>query len=71
MPTYIKTVSFQAAARKFKADKDDPEINAALERLQAEGARVLDIKISLGGAFSLGLIATYLITYEAPSPISG
>ena len=67
MPTYIKTCSF-ATQRGFKSDKDDAEVNSALERLQSHGATILDVKIRLAGT-EMSVHATYLIVYEASSPL--
>lgn len=68
MPIYVRTLSFSASL-KFKPEKDDPKVNAALDELQRQGAKIVDIKVSLGGYFFGGVLATYLITYEAPAPI--
>ena len=68
MATYIKTLSFSTNS-KFKPKKDDPRVNTALEQLQSQGAKISDVRVSLGGSFWTGVVAVYLITYEAPNPI--
>lgn len=71
MPTFIKTVSFSTSG-KFNPKKDDPELNAALTHLQSRGAKIIDVKLSLAGigtAVSTLTVASYLITYESPTPI--
>lgn len=64
MPIYIKTVSFQSWGC-FNSRKDDKKVNDALDRLQTQGAKILSVKVSVGGSFWTGAVATYLITYEA------
>jgi hypothetical protein len=68
MATYIKTLSFSTNS-KFKPKKDDPRVNTALEQLQIQGAKISDVRVSLGGSFWTGIVAVHLITYEAPNPI--
>ena len=68
MPIFIKTISFSTSG-KFNTKKDDPLVNAVLIRLQEQGAKIIDIKLSLGGAFLSGIAASYLITYESTAPI--
>ncbi len=67
MPTYIKTCSF-ATQRGFKSDKDDAEVNSVLEQLQNGGAKIVDVKLRIA-ASSGAAHATYLIIYEASSPL--
>ena len=67
MPKFISTVSF-VTGRSFKSDEDDPKVNKVLQRLQSAGAEILDIDVKLGGGSS-GVVAVYLIQYEAPSPL--
>lgn len=68
MPTFIRTLSFSTTG-KFKPGKDDPKVNDTLARLQERGAKIIDIKLSLGGSFWSGTVASYLITYESPTAI--
>lgn len=67
MPTYVKTRSF-TTARGFKLDKDDAEVNSVLEELQSGGAKILEVKMRLA-ATGATAFATYLIVYEASSPL--
>lgn len=50
MATYVKTLSFSTRGA-FKPDKDDPIVNAALQQLQSQGAKIVDVKVALGGSF--------------------
>ncbi len=68
MPTYIKTLCFSTSS-SFRAGKDDPKVNTVLQQLQSQGGKISDIKVSLGGTVWQGVLAVYLITYEAPNPI--
>ena len=69
MPRYIKTISFVTQGGRFKSEKDDPRVNAILQRLQGEGAEILDLQVRLGGSTFTGLISLYVIEYEAPRPL--
>ena len=67
MPKFIRTVSF-TTGRSFKSEEDDPKVNEVLQKLQTAGAEILDIEVKLAGRAS-GVVAVYLIQYEAPAPI--
>ena len=67
MPKFISTVSF-TTGRSFKSEEDDPKVNEVLQKLQNAGAEILDIDVKLAGRAS-GVVAVYLIQYEAPAPI--
>ena len=76
MATYVKTLSFSTrgwSRAGFNSAKDDPIVNDVLHKLQSHGAKISDVKVSLGGSFwttlFTGVVAVYLITYEAASPI--
>lgn len=68
MPIYIQTVSFQSWGC-FNSKKDDKKVNAALDELRRQGAKIFAVMVSVGGSFWTGVVATYLITYETPGPI--
>lgn len=68
MGIYVRTLSFSSIG-SFKSKRDDKRLNAALSELQNGGARIVDIKVSVGGSFWSGAVATYLITYEAASSL--
>lgn len=68
MPIYIKTVSFQSWGC-FNSKKDDEKVNAALDALRRQEAKIFAVMVSVGGSFWTGVVATYLITYEAARPI--
>jgi len=50
MATYVKTLSFSTRGA-FKPDKDDPIVNTVLQQLQSQGAKIMDVKVALGGSF--------------------
>lgn len=71
MATFIKALCFTTGG-KFNPKKDDPEVNVALAQLQNRAAKTIDVKLSLAGlgtAISTLTAASYLITYESPTPI--
>ena len=54
MATYVKTLSFftrGASKEGFNSEKDDSKVNAALQQLQSQGAKIMDVKVALGGSF--------------------
>jgi len=55
MPTYAKTVSFTtrgwAKEGGFNSEKDDSKLNSVLRQIQGRGAKICDVKVSLGGSF--------------------
>jgi len=63
MATYIKTLSFSARGA-FKPERDDSRVNAALQQLQSQGAKISDVRVAVGES-----LVIFLITYEATSPI--
>ena len=64
MPVFVQLVGFQGKTSR----KDADTINSVLLELQQSGAKIIDIKPSLASGIG-GLDSTYLITYEASSPI--
>jgi len=69
MPTYVRTLSFSSFRGRFRPEKDDPRVNAALDQLQQYGGRIMDIRVSLGSNSWGGVTASYVIMYEARAPI--
>lgn len=67
MPVFAKTVSFRSQF-VFNPSRDDPVLGELLAAIQAEGGRVLDVKVSSAGNFG-AFVATYLVTYEASAPL--
>ena len=52
----------------FDYGKDTDSLNKVLQRLQADGARILDVKASISRS-ERGATALYIILYEAPSAV--
>ncbi|HXM56335.1 MAG TPA: hypothetical protein VOB72_13160 [Candidatus Dormibacteraeota bacterium] len=67
MPIYVKTCSF-GTTQRFDAKKDDQVLNSALDQVQRSGARIQEIVLRMAGNESY-VVATYMIVYEAPSPL--
>ena len=68
MPKYVRTVSFHNNGAKFKASKDDGQVNSALDQLRAGGATIDEIRSLLSSSFG-SVSLEYVIIYEAPSEI--
>jgi hypothetical protein len=64
MATCSKMASF-STRKMFKLPQYDPAVSTELQQLQRQGAEISDVKVALGE----GLMA-YLITYEAPKPMT-
>jgi len=64
MPIFVQIVSFSTSRGKLDETKDTKKLNEIMEKLQQEGARILDVKVTL----SVGS-AVYLITYESAKPL--
>ena len=75
MPTFVQLVTFQTDTT-FDMRKDSKTMNEVLTKLQANGAKIMNISSSIAGktggsAFGLGsAIALYVITYEANKEIT-
>jgi hypothetical protein len=72
MATYVKTVVIGSVmgGLHVPAVKVDAAVNEALDRLQREGARVLDVKYAFDTMPSGGIVSTYLIIYDAAHEIA-
>ena len=71
MPTYIKSVSFYnraALVGEFDSSKDDYAVNRTLDDLRHKGAEIKEVNVASSGGF-FKYVLTYLISYEAASPI--
>lgn len=61
MATYIKTLAFSTRGivnpgigrGGFNSPGDDSRLNAALQQLQSQGAKIIDVKVALGAVFRL------------------
>ena len=76
MPIFIEILDFTSETGRFNWDVDTVKVNAALARLQNEGARIVDVKIAIAAKdttehSSEPIIAfkTITIIYKAPEPI--
>ena len=67
MPTFIKTRSF-ATQSTFNSQKDDKEVNDAIQELVSKGAAVREITMQLASSRGSTNVH-YMILYEAPSPL--
>jgi len=65
MPIFVQLASFSTSKGKFDQKKDTKRLNEIMEKLQHEGARILDVKVTL----SVGS-AVYLVTYESAKPLA-
>jgi hypothetical protein len=71
MATYIKTMQFgpTSGGKMVTPDKLDPLINDILEKIQNEGGKILDVKVSVAPLTALNsIVSTYLIIYDASRP---
>ena len=70
MPVFVQLFYTNSMSGAFNRIKDTKTLNNILTCLQEKGAKILDIKVSMGmkeGGVKAGVI--YLIIYEANSPI--
>ena len=65
VPVFVQLASFSTSSGKFDQKKDTKRLNEIMEKLQHEGARILDVKLTL----SVGS-AVYLVTYESAKPLA-
>lgn len=65
MPVLIQSLSFSSLTGNFDSDGDTRKVNETMMRLQQNGARILDVKVTIAQS-----TAIYLITYET-SPTEG
>jgi len=70
MTTYIKTMTFgpTSGGKKVTPDKVDPLINGILGKIQDEGGKILDVKVTLAALTPGNNLSTYLIIYDATQP---
>jgi tagatose-1,6-bisphosphate aldolase len=64
MPVFVQMLSFRAHV-SFDDKKDTRTINEAMRKLQENGAKILDVRVSVGQPG----MAVYLITYEAAAEL--
>lgn len=70
MPTYVKSIMFgpTSGGKTVTPDKVDPLVNGILEKIQNEGGKILDVKVTLAPLTSGNHVSTYLIIYDASQP---
>ena len=68
--TYIKTMLFgpTSGGKLVPPDKIDPLVNGVLGKIQNEGGKILDVKISVAPLTVGNYVSTYLIIYDASQP---
>jgi len=69
MPIFVQLVSFSSSKGLFDEKNDTFRINKYLSVLQSNAAVIKSVTPAIGGATS-ATAAVYVITYEAPEPIS-
>jgi len=67
MPVFIQLFSSFSTSTKFNAEKDTESVNRVLKKLQDKGAKILDVKLSIGSREHI-VSLIYIIMYEAKSP---
>ena len=70
MTMYVKTVTFgpTSGGKRVTPDKVDLLVNGALEKIQNEGGKILDVKITLVQMAPGNHVSVYLIIYDASQP---
>jgi len=68
MPVFVQLFSSFSTSGKFDADEDTESVNSVLKRLQNKGAKILDVKLSIGSQEHI-VSLVYSIMYEAKSPL--
>ena len=68
MPIY-SCIYATSTATVFNAKKDTKELDRLLEALQEAGARIVDVKVTVGGSGRSLVQAVYLILYEAETKL--
>lgn len=53
---------------KFRVEEDTGSVNMVLKKLQHEGAKILDVKLSIGSQEHI-VSLIYIIIYEAKSAL--
>lgn len=68
MPIYVALWSTRTITGVFNAKADAKKINELLGWLQQNGAKIINVKVSLGGERD-HITAVYLVLYEAEKPL--
>jgi len=69
VPTFVHLVSDFTTSGKFNVRKQTETINHILKEIQEKGAKVLDIRVGIGGQEHI-VSLIYIILYEAEKPIN-
>ncbi|RLF34877.1 MAG: hypothetical protein DRN03_06135 [Thermoplasmata archaeon] len=70
MPVFVQLWSTVSVKGVFDWKKDTKQLNDILSKLQEKGAKIIDVKATMGmkeGGVHASI--TYVILYEAPRPI--
>jgi len=68
MPVFIQLFSSFSTSGRFNAEEDTESVNRVLKKLQDKGAKILDVKLSIGSREHI-VSLVYIIMYEAKSPV--
>ena len=68
MPVFIQLFSSFSTSGRFNAEEDTESVNTVLKKLQDKGAKILDVKLSIGSREHI-VSLVYIIMYEAKSPV--
>ena len=68
MPVFVHLISSFSTSARFDVEKDTESVNTVLKKLQDNGAKILDVKLSIGSQEHI-VSLVYTITYEAKSPV--
>jgi len=68
MPVFVQLVSSFSSSGKLRIEEDTELVNKALKKLQDNGAKVLDLKLSIGSHEHI-VSLVYTVLYEAKSPV--
>jgi len=68
MPVFVQLISSFSTSGKFDVEKDTESVNTMLKKLQDKGAKILDVKLSIGSQEHI-VSLVYTIMYEAKSPV--
>ena len=68
MPVFVQFISSFSTSGKFRTEENTESVNTVLKKLQDESAKILDVKLSIGGAEHF-VSLVYTVVYEAKSPL--
>jgi len=68
MPVFVQLFSSFSTSGRFDAAEDTESVNKVLEKLQDKGAKILDVKLSIGSQEHI-VSLVYIIMYQARGPL--